>query len=113
MEKFFKDQIRKITRDRKNRIKSVWYEIPILYLLHQLRGSARPKELYPFFSKYVPFSNEDLEFKGETNTHYWENILNWARQNLVNHDEVINLKRGVWQITEKGLLRLKSENIIE
>jgi len=88
-------------------------EIPILQVLSDLGGEAKPKEVYPRVAKFFPeITQEDLNRQSEDSPgHYkWWNLVRWAREDLKNKGELDSPKRGVWKINEKGRERLKQNS---
>ncbi len=80
-------------------------EIPLLRVLDQLGGEAKPKQVYPKVAEYFPqLTKEDLEERlpSSASTVKWWNLVQWARQRLVEGGEIDGSTHGVWKITEKG-----------
>lgn len=85
-------------------------EIPLLSVLAELGGSAKPKEIYPRVSTYFPqLTEEDLVAKlpSSPSTYKWHNLVQWSRQGLVDKGEIDGTTRGIWKLTAMGKDRLK------
>ncbi|MBU2809957.1 hypothetical protein HF669_00850 [Acidithiobacillus thiooxidans] len=84
-------------------------DIPLLQVLDNMGGSAKPKNLYPMVATYFPqLTDEDLEQRLESypSTRKWWNLVQWVRQRLVESGEIDGSIKGVWAITDKGRSRL-------
>jgi restriction system protein len=80
-------------------------EIPLLKVLAQLGGEARPQDVYPKVAEYFQqLTKEDLEERlpSSPSTVKWWNLVQWARQRLVEGGEIDGSTRGVWKITNRG-----------
>jgi len=87
-------------------------ELPLLLALEALGGEAKPKQVYPLVSEYFSqLTPEDLEQKLESSpsTRKWWNLVQWARQALVDAGEVDGSTRGIWRLTSKGRERIAKE----
>jgi restriction system protein len=90
--------------------KQIDIEIPLLSVLKKLGGKAKPQDIYPDVTKSFPnLTAADLNEQLETGGNRWKNRIQWARQALVARGELSNAAHGVWEITQKGLMRLKFE----
>ncbi len=83
-------------------------QIPILAELRARGGQASPSELYPTLARYFSLSKEALEertpdAKGRSELK-WNNMVRWARNDLRKAGYLISPRRGVWEITEAGVL---------
>lgn len=84
-------------------------EIPLLKVLNQLGGQATPQDTYPKVAEYFPqLTEKDLDERlpSSPSTVKWWNLVQWARQRLVEVGEIDGSTRGVWKITNKGLQRI-------
>lgn len=84
-------------------------ELPLLRALLEIGGSARPKDLYPRVAVCFPdLTQEEQEERLENfpSTRKWWNLVQWARQSLVDAGELDGSTRGVWKITEAGRTRV-------
>ena len=76
------------------------------------------EEREALFYKNLPkyFTNttfEDLSLQKSSGRSWWENRVNNARMNLVkkgHFEELIDIGRGNWQITDTGYKRLRTEH---
>jgi restriction system protein len=87
-------------------------ELPILNILEELGGSAKPKDIYPKVTKFFPqLTEEDLVAKlpSSPSTFKWHNLIQWSRQGLIDKGEIDGTTRGVWKLTTKGRARLKTK----
>ena len=91
-------------------------EIPLLRVLEKLGGEGKPQEIYPRVAKYFPqLTEDDLKERLSSSPHTfkWRNLIQWARQSLVDSGEIDGSTHGVWKITPKGLQRInESEEFI-
>ncbi|MFC1925648.1 restriction endonuclease [Chloroflexota bacterium] len=84
-------------------------ELPLLIELDKAGGQARPADLYGKIAQYFPqLTAVDLERRMENypSSYKWSNKVQWARQTLVEKDEIDGSTRGIWKITERGRERL-------
>jgi restriction system protein len=84
-------------------------ELPLLATLQKLGGTAMPRDVYPIVAGYFPnLVDADLEQRLESypSVRKWWNIVQWARQRLVDNGDIDGSTRGVWKITEQGVNRL-------
>jgi restriction system protein len=89
-------------------------ETPLLRVLADLGGQARPKEVYPLVTRKFPdLREEDLAETLPSGGNKWTNRIQWARQRLVEKGEVDSPERGVWRITHKGRRRLEDSGMEE
>lgn len=83
-------------------------EVPLLTVLADRGGSARPSDVFEGIKKHLPELNEaDLLELRPTGESRFENTVRWARQTLVQRGEVSASVYGVWAITERGRARLE------
>lgn len=84
-------------------------ELPLLQVIVDLGGSARPRDVYSKVAAYFPqLTPEEQEERLENypSTRKWSNLVQWARQKLVDAKEIDNATRGVWAVTDAGRARL-------
>lgn len=84
-------------------------EIPLLKVLAESGGSAKPRDLYPKVAAYFPeLTPEELEQRLESSasTRKWWNLVQWVRQRLVESYQIDGSTRGVWTLTDAGRARL-------
>lgn len=86
-------------------------ELPILIEIEAAGGEIRPtaaffKELATYFPQ---LTNSDLRATNKTGINTWENRVHWARLKLVHQAHVDRSRYGVWSITDRGRVRIKSE----
>jgi restriction system protein len=83
-------------------------EIPLLRLLEQRGGEAKPRELYgPLAKEFPAITEADLQEVMESNNSLkWENHVQWVRQKLVQKGEIDGSVRGVWRIRDTGRWRI-------
>jgi len=85
-------------------------EIPLLYVISEFGGEAKPRDIYPRITAFFPqITQADLRETVSGNTNKWTNRIQFARQDLVSKKELERYPRGVWKITQKGRNRLKKE----
>ena len=80
-------------------------EIPLLQALLDNGGSAEPKTVYPKVEACFPdLTPEDQEQHPENSpaVRKWWNLVQWARQRLVQSGEIDGSTRGVWKLTDAG-----------
>jgi restriction system protein len=80
-------------------------EVPLLQVLAQLGGAAKPQQVYPRVAEFFPeLTKEDLDERLPSNstTVKWWNLVQWARQRLVEDGGIDGSTRGVWKLTDKG-----------
>jgi len=72
-------------------------------------GVAAPKDIYPEVAKYFPqLTAEDQERRMESkpSARKWWNLMQWARQTLVEGGQIDGSTRGLWKLTHYGTARL-------
>jgi len=68
------------------------------------------KEIYPRVTKKFPgIKEEDLTETLPSGPNKWQNRIQWVRQALLTKGEISSPSRGVWAITDKGRLRVKTK----
>lgn len=83
-------------------------EVPLLKVLVDLGGASEPRKLYSLVAAHFPdLSAEEQEERLESSpsTRKWSNLVQWARQNLVEQGQIDRSQRGVWKVTETGRAR--------
>lgn len=85
-------------------------EIPLLRVLSDLGGKAKPKEVYPLVAKAFGLTVEEQEERMESSpaTRKWWNLVQWVRQSLIEMGEIDGTTRGIWQLTSSGKKRLET-----
>lgn len=84
-------------------------ELPLLKVLVDSGGSAKPRDVYPKVSTHFPaltLEEQEQRLEGSPSTRKWSNLVQWVRQHLVEVGEIDGTTRGVWKITETGRARL-------
>jgi restriction system protein len=84
-------------------------EIPLLQVLLDRGGSAKPKQVYPKITKFFPeltADEQEQRLESSPSTRKWWNLIQWVRQHLVETGEIDGATRGVWRITDAGRARL-------
>ena len=85
-------------------------EVPLLAVLDQLGGEAKPRDVYRIVAASFPdLTAEEQEERLESShsTRKWSNLVQWVRQRLVEIGEIDGSTRGVWRITPAGRSHLK------
>ena len=84
-------------------------ELPLLQVLEELGGKAKPSEIYPKLQRYFPdITEDDLQLTLGSGANKWRNSVAWVRQKLILQGEMSSLSRGTWAITALGQQRLNS-----
>lgn len=89
--------------------KLVDIEEPLLKVLADLGGEARPRDIYTVVAKAFPqLTAEEQEERLENypSTRKWSNLVQWVRQRLVDAGQIDGSQRGIWRITDAGRARL-------
>jgi restriction system protein len=84
-------------------------EVPLLQVLAESGGSAKPRDICPKVAAYFPeLTPEELEQRLESSasTRKWWNLVQWVRQRLVESRQIDGSTRGVWTLTDAGRARL-------
>ncbi len=83
-------------------------QISLLQYLHQLGGSAEPAQLYELLAEFFALTpaerNQSLDSEPQRNK--WENMVRWARNDLVKLGHIAGDERNVWKLTEAGEKRV-------
>lgn len=84
-------------------------EIPLLQALEELGGTATKADVVALVTKAFPDLTEaDLTERLSSGAKKWENRIAWVRLSLVEKGEVGKAAHGIWQLTDKGRIRLKT-----
>lgn len=78
------------------------YINPLLMVLRELGGSAKPAEAKAKVAEYLQLSDDVLEDRLASGSSRFENQVGWARYYLVRSGYLDASRRGVWALTEKG-----------
>ena len=84
-------------------------EIPLLKVLAESGGSAKPRDIYPKVAAYFPelsVEEQEQRLESSASTRKWWNLVQWVRQRLVESHEIDGATRGVWRLTDAGRARL-------
>ena len=84
-------------------------EIPLLTVLAQNGGSAKPRDVYGQLAAHFPkltAVEQEQRLESSSSTRKWWNLVQWVRQHLVETGEIDGATRGVWTLTPKGNARL-------
>jgi restriction system protein len=84
-------------------------EIPLLKVLADAGGSAKPRDIYPQVAAHFPnltVEEQELRLESSPGVRKWWNIVQWVRQQLVEQGEIDGSTRGVWKLTDTGRARL-------
>ena len=85
---------------------SEWDPRLALALLHEIEilgGSAEPKWIYPRLRQYFPrITDSDLAQQRASGGSKWQNIVQFARQHLVDSGFIDRSARGLWVLTDAG-----------
>lgn len=75
---------------------------PLLEALHELGGSARPREVVDFIAKKRRVSDHVLDQTITGGVSRFTNQVHWARFYLVEAGYIDRSKRGVWSLTDQA-----------
>jgi restriction system protein len=78
------------------------YLNPILDVLREKGGQARPREVYDAIAAVFELTEEERTRRNKTGPVRFENQVAWARSYLAETGYLDSRTRGVWQLTEKG-----------
>src|SRR5262245_42596812 len=84
-------------------------EIPLLRVLAESGGSAKPRDVYGKVAAHFPEltpAEQEQRLESSPSTRKWWNLVQWVRQHLVEAGEIDGSTRGVWTLTSKGTARL-------
>jgi restriction endonuclease Mrr len=60
------------------------------------------KTIYQSLSEFFKLSQEDLDAETKDGRNKWENMVQWARNDLVKLGYLSSSETGVWAVTEDG-----------
>ncbi len=84
-------------------------ELPLLRVLDEIGGKAKPSEIYPHLQRHFSeITESDLQTILPSGANKWRNSVAWVRQKLILQGEMASLSRGTWAITTLGRQRLNS-----
>ena len=84
-------------------------EVPLLKVLAECGGSAKPRDVYPKVAAYFPDltpEEQEQRLESSASTRKWWNLVQWVRQRLVESPDIDGSTRGVWTLTDAGRKRL-------
>src|SRR5262245_10699404 len=84
-------------------------EIPLLAVLAECGGSAKPRDVYAKVAARFPDltpAEQEQRLESTPAVRKWWNLVQWVRQHLVEAGEINGSTRGIWKLTEKGRTRL-------
>lgn len=84
-------------------------EIPLLKVLAESGGGAKPRDIYPKVAEYFPEltpEEQEQRLESSASTRKWWNLVQWVRQRLVESRQIDGSTRGVWTLTDAGRARL-------
>ena len=87
-------------------------EIPLLTVLAQNGGSAKPSDVYgQLAARFPDLTPAEQEQRSESSPSIrkWWNLVQWVRQHLVATGEIDGATRGIWTLTPKGNARLAGD----
>jgi restriction system protein len=89
--------------------KSSDLQVPILRVVHESGGTARPEQVYAGVKRLLPqLTDADLAETVSGGESKLENRIRFVRQALINRGELTSPGYGVWAITDRGRGRLGS-----
>jgi len=75
----------------------------LLRVLHQLGGEAPVREVIPLVTDAFPeITTDDLALTVKSGRSKWENLVYWARQDMIEAGHVWSPERGIWALSEQG-----------
>lgn len=87
-------------------------ELPLLLELERLGGRGKGRALYSRVASHFSslLTQEDLQVTREsTGANVWENNVDFARNKLREKGDLNGGERGMWEITDSGRRRLRTE----
>jgi hypothetical protein len=82
-------------------------ELPLLTVIDEAGGQIKSSDAYDRLLKYFPqIIESDLKERLPSGPNKWQNTVQWARQRLIDNEELIGVSHGIWKITSKGRERL-------
>jgi restriction system protein len=91
--------------------KQIEIEVPLLEVLVELGGEARPRDVYPRVATRFPeltAEEQEVRLEDYPSTRKWSNLVQWVRQRLVDMGQIDGSQRGIWRITPSGRARLQN-----
>jgi restriction endonuclease Mrr len=86
------------------------YEIPLLTAIYESGGAAKADdELYARVEAKLAISSEEKAYDKVHAKPKWVYELQWVRFTLRKKGELMASQRGIWQLSRRGLTRLKNE----
>ena len=85
------------------------YLNPILEVLKEIGGSGKSSEIIDLVTEKLNISEEELQETLKSGQSKVINQIHWARLMLAKTDHLDSSRRGVWNLTEKGLSATLSE----
>jgi restriction system protein len=76
---------------------------PVIEALQDLGGSGRPAEVVDWITEKLNISEEEQNDLLTSGQPRYVNDIHWARYYLVQSEYIDSSKRGVWNLTKKGL----------
>src|SRR5687768_5534488 len=82
-------------------------QFPLLQLLIELGGEARPKDVYePLAGKFPNMTGEERHATLQDGVSKWEKDVQYTKEKLKHRGEIDASSYGVWRVTEKGRARV-------
>lgn len=75
---------------------------PLLDVLREMGGQARPREIYDVIAQRLNLSEEQRSATLKSGVLKFENQIAWARSYLAKTGYLDSPSRGVWRLTDKG-----------
>ena len=89
---------------KKNGPEFIRFIKPVMDALKELGGSGKSSEVIDLVIGKTGISDEELDVTTRTGVPRIKNQIHWARMYLVHANLVDSSRRGVWSLTEKGLV---------
>jgi restriction system protein len=88
-------------------------EEPILQVLADNGGKARPEVVYESVKKFFPtLTDADLLLSQPSGDNKFKNTIRFARQTLIDRGEMYSPAYGLWGITARGEQRLRDGDMV-
>lgn len=86
---------------------------PLLQEIARRGGSANPADLYEALAAHFSISAQELSqtLESDPRRNKWENMVRWARNDLVKLGQLEKGTRNLWPITESGYARIASASV--
>jgi restriction system protein len=75
---------------------------PLLDVMREKGGQARPREIYNAIAQRLNLSEEERSVTNKNGYPRFENQIAWARSYLVKTGYLDSPSRGIWRLTDKG-----------